>query len=102
MADKSWKQNLDFAIRMMYKRGGPAALLAEDPVNFGRRFVIEQLTTTDVFSTFTTGEEPLLLGENAPWWFEFDKTAVSDWQWEAYERQFGMSREMLELVARVS
>ncbi|KAL1408591.1 hypothetical protein Q8F55_005404 [Vanrija albida] len=100
MADKSWKQNLDFAIRMMYKRGGPAALLAEDPSNFGRRFVIEQLTTTDVFSTFTTGEEPLLLGEHAPWWFEFNKTAVSDWQWEAYERQFGMSREMLELVAR--
>lgn len=100
LADKGWKQNLEFALKLIVQRGGPAAHLAADPHNFARRFVLEQLATSDVFSTFTTGDEPTLLGHSAPWWLEHDRSASTEWQWDAYEHVFGVSRGMAELVAK--
>jgi hypothetical protein len=100
LADKGWKKNLDFALRLILQRGGAVALLAAEPHNFSRRFVLEQLATADVFSTFTTGEEPTLLGHDAPWWNENQKSATTEWQWDAYEHTFGISRGMAEMVAK--
>jgi len=100
LADKGWKKNLDFALRLILQRGGAVALLNADPHNFSRRFVIEQLATSDVFSTFTTGDEPTLLGHDAPWWLENRHSATTEWQWDAYEHQFGLSRGMAEMVAK--
>jgi hypothetical protein len=99
--DLAWKDNVDFAIRLIYKQGGPAAVIAADPGNFVRRFFVESLATTDVFSTFSTGQEPMLLGPWAPWWFDCERYNQTSQQWEAYERQYGISRGMCELIARV-
>jgi hypothetical protein len=53
--DLAWKDNVDFAIRLIYKQGGPAAVIAADPGNFVRRFFVESLATTDVFSKSKQG-----------------------------------------------
>jgi len=50
MADRNWKQNLDFALRLIQKRGGPEEFIKADRYNFSRRFIVDQLATTDVFS----------------------------------------------------
>ncbi|KAL7419001.1 hypothetical protein Q5752_006685 [Cryptotrichosporon argae] len=99
-ADAGWRDNLDFAIGLIHKRGGPAAMLARDPANYTRRFILEQLTTHDVFGSFTTGQEPNLLGAWAPWWFECEQASTTSAQWESCERQFGVSRGMIDVVAR--
>jgi hypothetical protein len=99
LADQGWKKNLDFALRLILQRGGVVSVLAADPHNFGRRFILEQLATSDVFSTFTTGDEPTLLGHDAEWWLE-NTAANTEWQWDAYEHQYGISRPMAEMVAK--
>ncbi len=55
MGDLTWKDNLDFGVRLIYKHGGPAAVLAAQPGNFARRFFLELLATTEVFSGFSLG-----------------------------------------------
>lgn len=101
-ADRSWRENLEFAISLIQKRGGPAALLAEDPDNFTRRFILEQIAVHDAFGSFSTNAEPTLLGNWSPWWFDCEKTSKTAWQWESIERQFGISRGLCDVVARVS
>lgn len=44
----------------------------------------------------------MLLGPWAPWWFDCERYNQTSQQWEAYERQYGISRGMTELIARVS
>lgn len=51
--------------------------------------------------TFTTGDEPLLLGQDAAWW-EDGSQGWSESQWESYERYLGISREMTRIIAQVS
>ena len=50
----------------------------------------------DIVGTFTTGNEPSLLGDSATWWTEAGSSS-SD-----YERYLGISKEMTEMVAKVS
>lgn len=100
-ADRTWRHNLDYALAAVRRRGGPEALMARDP-SFIKRFVLEQLATHEVFSCFTTGNEPTLLTLGAKWWFEVERSSRSAWEWESVENQFGISRAMLEIVARVS
>jgi hypothetical protein len=45
-----WSENFEYAIRLVSKRGGPQAVLSSDPTNFTRRFLLENLTTHDIFS----------------------------------------------------
>lgn len=52
LADQSWRTNLDFAMRLIQRHGGPEALLSADPKNFSRRFIVEQLTMTDIISMY--------------------------------------------------
>jgi hypothetical protein len=49
-ADPTWRENLDYTIALVNKRGGPQALLREEPGNFTRRYLLESLTAHDVFS----------------------------------------------------
>lgn len=44
----------------------------------------------------------MFLGAPSAWWSEFRTSATSEWHWEAYEYQFGISRAMIQLIARVS
>jgi hypothetical protein len=102
---------MTFALRHISRRGGPPALLSEPTQGCDRRFILEQLAVADLFSessfadklepadvagTFTTGNEPSLLGDSATWWTEAG-TSSSD-----YERYLGISKEMTEMVAKVS
>jgi hypothetical protein len=99
---------MTFALRHISRRGGPTALLSEPTQGCDRRFILEQLAVADLFSessfaeiepadavgTFTTGDEPSLLGDSATWWTE--AASSSD-----YERYLGISKEMTEMVAKV-
>jgi hypothetical protein len=101
---------MTFALRHISRRGGPTALLSEPTQGCDRRFILEQLAVADLFSessfaeiepadavgTFTTGNEPSLLGDSATWWTEAGSSS-SD-----YERYLGISKEMTEMVAKVS
>ncbi|WOO84604.1 Aspercryptin biosynthesis cluster-specific transcription regulator atnN [Vanrija pseudolonga] len=100
-ADTTWRNNFDFAISCVRRRGGPEQLLARDPTSFTKRFVLEQLATHEVFSCFTTGSEPTLLIPNSAWWFDIERSSRTGWEWESVENQFGISRGMVEVVARI-
>jgi hypothetical protein len=54
------------------------------------------LGPAEVVGTFTTGNEPSLLGDSAIWWTEAGSSS-SD-----FERYLGISKEMTEMVAKVS
>ncbi|KAL1407159.1 hypothetical protein Q8F55_006573 [Vanrija albida] len=100
-ADTTWRNNFDFAISCVRRRGGPEQLLSRDPTSFTKRFVLEQLATHEVFSCFTTGSEPTLLIPNSAWWFDIERSSRTGWEWESVENQFGISRGMVEVVARI-
>jgi hypothetical protein len=52
--------------------------------------------------TFTTGQEPTLLGGSNSWWFDCEKNCTTTKEHEAFEYQFGISRDTVEMLARVS
>lgn len=109
-ADPAWEENMTFALRHISRRGGPSALLSDPTQGCDRRFILEQLAVVDLFSefffaevepadavgTFTTGNEPSLLGDSATWWTEAGTSSPD------YERYLGISKEMTEMVAKVS
>ena len=66
------------------------------------RFLLEQLATRDVFGSLTTGEEPAIIKGWSPWFLELGETGSCDWEWESVERMFGLSRGMVDLIARIS
>jgi len=92
-------------------RGGPAALIAENqPSRFtgsggsvsvsAARLMLEILAVYDVFGSLTSGEPPYLLGPgNTKWWFSGNEISYHTL---SIENVFGMSRSMIELIARVS
>lgn len=86
-ADSGWRDNLEYAVGLVNKKGGPASVLSADPTNFTRRFLIEELTAHDVFSCLVTGKEPCLLDNFDPWWFQCVETSKTRWEWESYERR---------------
>ncbi|KAI9637142.1 fungal-specific transcription factor domain-containing protein [Dioszegia hungarica] len=102
-ADPTWADNMEFVLKLAHKKGGPQAMLktTNGASNFTRRYLLENLATHDVFSCFSTGKEPALLGNYDCWWFESVETSQTRWEWESVERTFGISRAMVELVARV-
>ena len=122
-----WSENFEYAIRLVSKRGGPQAVLSSDPTNFTRRFLLENLTTHDIFSKsrigtrssgggnlrvdgpllyftgcFITQKEPVLMDRFDPWWYSCIETSSRSWEWESVERTFGISRGMVDFIARVS
>jgi hypothetical protein len=68
-----------------------------------RRFVIEQLATRDVFGCMTTDCAPSILTEAfAPLFFEAERWSRKEREWESIESMFGISRRLVEIIARVS
>ncbi|KAK4689735.1 hypothetical protein P7C73_g392, partial [Tremellales sp. Uapishka_1] len=49
-ADPSWRDNLEFALSLIAKNGGPQHMLRESEYSFTRRYLLENLATHDVFS----------------------------------------------------
>jgi len=67
-----------------------------------RRFVIEQLATRDVFGCMTTDCAPSILTEAfTPLFFEAEKWSRKEREWESIESMFGISRRLVEIIARV-
>ena len=107
-----WEENLEFALCHISRRGGPAAILSESTQGHDRRFLCGQLAVADLFSkmvtsfrnrthilmaqgTFTTGDEPTLLGQSAGWWNNMGE------QFGEHERYLGISIMMTEHIAKV-
>ncbi|WWD22184.1 hypothetical protein CI109_106675 [Kwoniella shandongensis] len=101
-ADPTWRDNLEFALNLVGKKGGPQAMLNGPGYSFTRRYLLENLATHDVFSSFVTGKEPAVLGNYDSWWFDSVETSQTRWEWESVERTFGISRAMVDLVARIA
>jgi hypothetical protein len=67
------------------------------------RFFLEQLAIRDVFGCMTTEMAPTILNTAfSPWFFEAEGWSKGDHEWESVERMFGISRGMVDLIARVS
>lgn len=49
-ADPSWRDNLEFALNLINKKGGPQVMLKPPDYSFTRRYLLENLATHDVFS----------------------------------------------------
>ncbi|RSH82889.1 hypothetical protein EHS25_005879 [Saitozyma podzolica] len=88
-----WRDNLEFALNLINKKGGPQVMLRPPDYSFTRRYLLENLATHD---------EPALLGSYDTWWFDSVETSQTRWEWESVERSFGVSRAMVDLVARIA
>ena len=51
--------------------------------------------------TFSTGDEPLFLGQSPAWWDIRENRHRTETEWEAFERHMGLTREMVEIIAKV-
>ena len=49
-ADVGWKDNMEFVLNLISKRGGPQAMLKPSEYSFTRRYLLENLATHNVFS----------------------------------------------------
>lgn len=66
------------------------------------RFLLEQLAVRDVFGCMTTELAPNMLNVAfSPWFFEAESWSKGDDEWESIERMFGISRGMVDVIARV-
>lgn len=66
------------------------------------RFCLEQMAVRDVFGCMTTGKPPTILKSAfMPWFFEAESWSKDAGEWESVERMFGISRGVVDLIARV-
>ena len=105
--DPGWKGILELAKSVIQKRGGPSKMLEIGKPKKKKevsvpRFLLEQLATRDVFGSLTTGEEPAIIKGWSPWFLQLGESGSCDWEWESVERMFGLSRGMVDLIARIS
>ena len=49
-ADTSWRDNMEFVLNLISKKGGPQAMLNGAEYSFTRRYLLENLAAHDVFS----------------------------------------------------
>ncbi|KAH9949554.1 fungal-specific transcription factor domain-containing protein, partial [Amylocystis lapponica] len=105
---RGWFKTLHLAKVLVNMRGGPAVLLARSAhpktgsvTGVSRaRLLLEILAVYEIFGCFACREEPTLLSPNtSSWWL--DKTNSNDSQ-SFVEKVFGMSRELILVLARVT
>ncbi|ORX39793.1 fungal-specific transcription factor domain-domain-containing protein [Kockovaella imperatae] len=102
-----WLDNFSMAKEMVRFRGGPAEMLkmsqprqlAEGVTLSPARMMLEILAIYETFGCLTTGEEPTLLSDQ---WEEWWSVGFSTYQKYSVEKQFGMSRIMVHLFARLT
>ena len=104
-ADDSWHELLTTVLGLIERLGGAQQILqhsSRDHMSL-RRFVIEQLATRDVFGCMTTDCAPsILTDEFTPLFFEAERWSRKEQEWESVESMFGISRRLVEIIARVS
>ncbi|RSH82661.1 uncharacterized protein EHS24_007655 [Apiotrichum porosum] len=102
-ADEAWHSLLTSVLSLITRMGGAQALLVDSPRDHlsPSRFVLEQLAVRDVFGCMTTELAPSILRDAfTPWFFEAETWSRTENEWESIERMFGMSRGMVDLIAR--
>ncbi|KAI0949383.1 hypothetical protein AcW1_009014 [Taiwanofungus camphoratus] len=105
---QNWFKVLNLAKTLVNMRGGPAVLLARSVeaksgalTGVSRaRLLLEIIAVYEIFACLANGQEPTLLSPNAKsWWLE---RANSGDLHSYVEKVFGMSREFIPLLARIT
>lgn len=65
------------------------------------RMLLENIAGHEVFGTFTTGCEALLLDAWAPWMLEIASSETNT-DFDSVQHAFGMSRTTLDMIGKVS
>ncbi|WWC73557.1 uncharacterized protein I206_107529 [Kwoniella pini CBS 10737] len=102
-ADDSWHHLLSSVLSLIDQLGGAQNILQDAPRDrlSPYRFFLEQLAIRDVFGCMTTELAPSILQDAfTPWFFEAESWSRSDFEWESVERMFGISRGMVDMIAR--
>ncbi|TYJ57772.1 hypothetical protein B9479_001382 [Cryptococcus floricola] len=102
-ADDSWHHLLSSVLILIDQLGGPENILRDAPRDriSPCRFFMEQLAIRDVFGCMTTELAPSILQDAfSPWFFTAQTWSRTDLEWESVERMFGISRGMVDLIAR--
>ncbi|KAK8869887.1 hypothetical protein IAR55_000455 [Kwoniella newhampshirensis] len=103
-----WMDNFKLAKDMVALRGGPAEMLknstptklTEGVTVSPARLMLEILAIYETFGCLTTGEEPTLFSDRwESWWLEASRSTYEE---HSVEKQFGMSRVMVLLFARLT
>lgn len=111
-ADPTWHSLLRDVVSLLADLGGAPHLLATAPKDrLGvRRFVLEQLAVRDTLGCMAEiagGGEPMLLKAGrdrafATAFFDAAAWSATDEEWESVERAFGVSRGLVDLIAKTS
>ncbi|WWD20181.1 hypothetical protein CI109_104657 [Kwoniella shandongensis] len=102
-ADDSWHHLLASVLAFIDQLGGAQHILRDAPRDklSPCRFFMEQLAIRDVFGCMTTELAPTILQDAfTPWFFESESWSRIDLEWESVERMFGISRGMVDMIAR--
>ena len=105
-ASKDWRNSMNVALALIKKLGGPSNMLKSNTFSkrsfLIRKIFLEELTAHEVFACLTTGDTPQLIGNsNQRWWFDMKKEVIDDENYEeSFENSYGMSRHMLDIIAR--
>ncbi|WVO13880.1 hypothetical protein L204_101503 [Cryptococcus depauperatus] len=102
-ADNSWHLLLSSVLTLVDQLGGAHHILRDAPRDrlSPYRFFLEQLAIRDVFGCMTTELAPSILRDAfTPWFFEAERWSKTDVEWESIERMFGISRGMVDMIAR--
>ncbi|OCF46066.1 hypothetical protein I317_00155 [Kwoniella heveanensis CBS 569] len=102
-ADDAWHHLLSTVLNLIVQLGGAQNILRDAPRDrlSPYRFFMEQLAIRDVFGCMTTELAPSILRDAfTPWFFEAEMWSRTDLEWESVERMFGISRGMVDMIAR--
>ncbi|TXT08901.1 hypothetical protein VHUM_03029 [Vanrija humicola] len=102
-ADNGWDDLLTTVLNLIDRLGGAQKILASTPRSHYSvtRFVLEQLAIRDVIACMTLGRRPSLIRQPfEPWFFEIEQWSGTDVEWESVERMFGVTRGMVDVMAR--
>ncbi|WVQ96139.1 hypothetical protein IAU59_003241 [Kwoniella sp. CBS 9459] len=102
-ADDAWHHLLSTVLALIDQLGGAQNILRDAPRDrlSPYRFFMEQLAIRDVFGCMTTELAPSILRDAfTSWFFEAEMWSRTDLEWESIERMFGISRGMVDMIAR--
>ncbi|WVR08164.1 hypothetical protein IAU60_005210 [Kwoniella sp. DSM 27419] len=102
-ADDAWHHLLSTVLALIDQLGGAQNILRDAPRDrlSPSRFFMEQLAIRDVFGCMTTELAPSILQDAfTPWFFEAEGWSRTDKEWESVERMFGISRGIVDMIAR--
>ncbi|EJT52569.1 hypothetical protein A1Q1_03371 [Trichosporon asahii var. asahii CBS 2479] len=104
-ADNIWEEIMKISVKYINNLGGAAKLITnlkpQQNMLSVTRFALEQLAVRDIVACMTLGRRPSIIRQAfEPWFFEIERWSGRDVEWESVERMFGVSRSMVDVIAR--